>query len=97
MRIVMTKAQALDIQARQIKFYSETQGISNLGERVAAVTYADRLEDGIEYSVGEINKYIPRGASIEYIIAQMREDGAIIARATRDAEDAAMEYYANDL
>lgn len=64
----MTKEKALKIQSDQVAFYSKY--LPNLAELVAAETQADKLEDGKEYSVVIINQYIPRGGSIESILAR---------------------------
>lgn len=61
--ITMTKDQALKIQADQIAWYTHLR--ADLAERVAEITTADSLEDGVDYPVYIINRHIPRGASIE--------------------------------
>jgi hypothetical protein len=63
MKITMTKARALEIQAEQVRYYSEI--CPDIGARVAARTTAGALEDGVEYDVVTINRHIPRGAVIE--------------------------------
>ena len=61
--ITMTKAKALEIQARQVAYYADLS--PGLAERVAAATTADTLEEGKEYPVEVINEHIPRGTDIE--------------------------------
>lgn len=61
--ITMTKAQALEIQARQVEHYSFV--CPDIAAKVAAITTADELEDGVAYPVAVINKHIPRGGAIE--------------------------------
>jgi hypothetical protein len=62
----MTKERALKIQSEQVVYYS--QWLPNLAHYVAEATQADKLKDGIDYEVYEINQYIPRGAAIEAIL-----------------------------
>lgn len=62
-QITMTKAKALEIQAEQVKHYGQLR--PGLAEAVAAITTADRLQDGIEYPTQVINFHIPRGGRIE--------------------------------
>ena len=62
----MTKDEALKIQSEQIAYYS--QWVPDLATHVAAITNADALEDGEDYPVYEINRYIPRGVAIEKIV-----------------------------
>lgn len=62
----MTKEQALKIQSDQIAYYS--QWVPDLAARVAAITDASALNDGEDYPVYEINRYIPRGFAIEKIV-----------------------------
>jgi hypothetical protein len=70
----MTKAQALAIQAEQIAWYNRDGRFPDLAEKVAAITRADALEDGVEYSVHIINEHIPRGGDIEQIILHGRRN-----------------------
>jgi hypothetical protein len=63
MKITLTKAEALRIQAEHVAHYAKHS--PGLAERVAAATTADQLEDGIQYDVVTINQHIPRGADIE--------------------------------
>ena len=65
MKITMTKEQALKIQAEQVEWYG--RHYPGLAEKVAAITTADALEDGVEYPVHVINEHIPRGGDIEYL------------------------------
>jgi len=67
MRIVMTKAEALKIQAEQVAWYSRAGDRPWLAEKVAAMTTADALEDDVEYPVHVINEHIPRGGDIEHL------------------------------
>lgn len=69
--ITMTKAQALAIQAEQVVHYSHV--CPNIAEKVAAITTADALADGVEYDVQTINRHIPRGGAIEEL-AGIRSD-----------------------
>jgi hypothetical protein len=62
-RITMTKAQALAKQAEQVAYYAKHH--PGIADRVAAVTTADALEDGVDYDMGTINRHVPRGAAIE--------------------------------
>ena len=38
-----------------------------LAEKVAAITTAHQLQDGIEYDIYTINRHIPRGGAIEHL------------------------------
>jgi hypothetical protein len=64
--IKMTKADALRRQAEQIEHYVAQYG-AWVREAVAAETTADQLADG-EHFVSDINRHIPRGGAIEFII-----------------------------
>lgn len=64
--IKMTKAEALRIQAEQIKWYCSKR--PDLAKLITNATTADALEDGVEYDIITINKHIPRGAAIEYLL-----------------------------
>ena len=72
LRTTLTKAKALEIQAEQIDHYAKFYG-EHIRELVAAATQADKLEDGIEYDISDINRYIPRGAFIEALIPEKRQ------------------------
>jgi hypothetical protein len=63
---MMTKAEALAIQARQIEHYAAAWG-EHVRDLVAAATTADQLADG-EHDVATINRHIPRGGAIEWLI-----------------------------
>lgn len=65
MKYTMTKAEALDIQSRQVAYYAHL--CPDLAAKVAAITTADQLEDGVLYDIATINKHIPRGSAIEHI------------------------------
>ena len=67
----MTKAQALEIQRVQVEHYAKHYG-EHVRALVAAATTADALQDGVEYPSWTINRHIPRGASIEYLIPEKR-------------------------
>lgn len=62
----MTKKEALEIQRKQIEYYAHLY--PGLAEKVAAITTADKLEDGVEYDIITINKHIPRGGAFERIM-----------------------------
>ena len=64
--IKMTKAEALEIQARHVEWYASKYP-GNLAEAVAKMTTADQLEDGVEYPIIIINQHIPRGGVIEHL------------------------------
>lgn len=68
MKITMTKAEALKIQADQIAWYNRSGKFPWLAATLAEKTTADALEDGKEYPVHIINEHVPRGADIEYLI-----------------------------
>lgn len=63
--ITMTKGEALSIQRQQIAHYSPL--CPDLAAKVAAITTADQLQDGVPYDIFTINKHIPRGFDIERI------------------------------
>lgn len=65
MPIMLTKAEALEIQAKQIAWYNRDGSRPWLAAKVAALTTADQLEDGKLYPAKVINEHIPRGADIE--------------------------------
>lgn len=62
----MTKEEALKIQAEQVEWYGATRPW--LAAAVAIRTTADKLESGKEYSLETINRHIPRGGEIEFLI-----------------------------
>lgn len=64
----MTKADALRRQAEQVAHYVAQYG-PHVAELVAAATRADELPDG-EHDVVTINRYIPRGGAIEFLIPE---------------------------
>ena len=70
----MTKEEALKIQAEQIEHYGAKRPW--LAAAVAIRTTADQLESGKEYSLETINRHIPRGGDIEFLIQrqEQRED-----------------------
>lgn len=71
MPVMMTKAQALEIQAKQLDHYAKYYG-EHIRALVAAATTADQLEDGVEYPSWTINRHIPRGGAIEFLIPEKR-------------------------
>lgn len=66
----MTKARALEIQAGQVEHYAAIYG-PHVRDLVAAATTADELPDG-EHDVVTINRHIPRGGAIEWLIPEKR-------------------------
>lgn len=72
--ITLTKAEALRIQAEQVKHYAAIHG-DDVRQVVAAATTADELGDG-EYDMITINCHIPRGEAIEWLIAAARKQAA---------------------
>lgn len=71
----ITKAKALEIQAGQVEFYAARYG-DWLRNAVADATSADALVDGVEYDMVVVNRHIPRGGAIEWMIPD------IVARET---------------
>jgi hypothetical protein len=67
-RIKLTKARALAIQAEHVAHYSP--GRPWLAEAVAAATSAEKLPDDVEIDVVVVNRHIPRGGAIEWMITQ---------------------------
>ncbi len=71
--MTMTKAEAQRIQAEQIKFYGQSYGGT---DRVRALVMAKDtshlLSDGV-HDVATINRHIPRGVAIEWLIPEKRE------------------------
>jgi len=67
MKITMTKAEALRIQAEQVAWYSRRGDRPWLAEKIASMTTADALEDDKDYPVYVINTHIPRGVDIERV------------------------------
>lgn len=63
--ITLTKSDALAIQARQVAHYAHL--CPGLAAKVAALTTADLLEDGVPYDIVTINTHIPRGSAIEHL------------------------------
>lgn len=60
-----TKAEMLAVQAKQVAHYAPC--CPDLAAKVAAITTADQLEDGVGYDIFTINKHIPRGSAIEHL------------------------------
>lgn len=77
----MTKAEALRIQAEQVAHYAGIYG-EHVRELVAAATTADQLPDG-EHDVVTINRHIPRGGAIEWLIPEKRAHEEEIERRRR--------------
>ena len=75
LRTMMTKEQALKIQAEQVAWYNRNGDRPWLAEKIASMTTADQLEDGKEYPVHVINEHIPRGATIEYLCGIEQPEG----------------------
>jgi hypothetical protein len=66
----LTKAEALRIQAEQVEHYARCYG-PHVRELVAAATTAHLLPDG-EHDIVTINRHIPRGGAIEWLIPEKR-------------------------
>jgi len=64
----MTKEEALKIQAEQVEYYGAKHPW--LAAAIAIRTTADKLESGKEYPLETINRHIPRGGDIEFLIDQ---------------------------
>lgn len=68
--VMMTVEEAIAIQDEQLKHYEQqSPGIT---ERVKAITLTHMFVPGQLYSVTEINRYIPRGGVIEWIMQGRR-------------------------
>ncbi|MCJ7800160.1 MAG: hypothetical protein MUP33_10470 [Polaromonas sp.] len=63
--VTMTKADALDIQARLAAIYAPL--CVNLADKVAAITTSDSLTDDVAYDTEISHEHIPRGRAIEQI------------------------------
>lgn len=70
MSILLTPNEALEIQERHIKHYGEfySGGVESLRAKLKSMTNLDGLNLDQQYSVFEINKRIPRGGDIEYLV-----------------------------
>ena len=70
MPIMLTPKEALEIQERHVKHYGEfySGGVEALREKLKSMTNLDGIDLDVKYSVIEINKRIPRGGDIEYIV-----------------------------
>ena len=66
--MMLSKADALRIQAEHVAHYSACYG-PHVADLVAAATTADHLADGLHYVV-VINRHIPRGGAIEALIPE---------------------------
>ena len=82
----MTKAAALAIQKRDILHYGQTYGVERVRALVMEKDTSHLLADG-EHDVITINRHIPRGGSIEWLIPEIREREEAI-QAARWGEDA---------
>ena len=81
--ITMTKAEALEIQAKLVAIYAPL--CANLAGRVAALTTAHKLEDDVAYDTDTINEHIPRGRVIEQICStEFVGDLLVVARLTEN-------------
>lgn len=79
----MTKAQALAIQAEQVEWYGRTYGVERVRALVAAADTSHLLPDG-EHDVVTINRHIPRGGALEWLIPEIREREAEHQRRVRE-------------
>jgi len=68
----MTKAQAVAIRERDIEWYGQSYGVERVRALVMAVDTSHLLPDG-EHDVITINRHIPRGGAIEWLIPEIRE------------------------
>lgn len=70
MNFTLTVAEALKIQAGHVEWYGPRYpgGTEALRAKVASMTTADQLAPNEPHSVIEINRHIPRGADIEYLV-----------------------------
>ena len=65
--LTLSKTRALEIQAEQIEYYAVMYGDA-VRVLVAAATRAHMLPDDGEQDIVLVNRHIPRGGKIEYII-----------------------------
>ena len=65
--LTLSKTRALEIQAEQIEHYAAMYGDA-VRVLVAAATRAHMLSDDGEHDIVLVNRYIPRGGKIGYII-----------------------------
>ncbi|OUI87896.1 hypothetical protein HK19_01010 [Acetobacter persici] len=82
--IMITKEEALAVQARQIEHYASIYG-EWLREAVAKATTAGALESGVEYDMVTINRHIPRGGQIEALIPEKVEAERRIKEGMKEA------------
>lgn len=70
MPIMLTPNEALEIQERHVKHYGDcySGGVEALREKLKSMTNLNGLDLEQKYSVFEINKRIPRGGDIEYLV-----------------------------
>jgi hypothetical protein len=68
----ITKAEAQRIQADHIEWYGRTYGLERVRALVMAADTSDQLPDG-EHDIVTINRHIPRGGAIEYLIPEIRQ------------------------
>ena len=70
MLIKMTLQEALDIQREQIEHYGHLhpQGVAGLSKVMAARTNVEGMDLTAMRDLAEVNRHVPRGAAIEYIL-----------------------------
>ena len=68
--IRMTLQEALDIQRRHIQHYGHLhpQGVAGLSKVMAARTNVEGMDLTAMRGLAEVNRHVPRGAAIEYIL-----------------------------
>jgi hypothetical protein len=66
---MLTKTEALKIQAKQLDHYAAVYG-DEIRARVAAITHPELL-DNEQHPMWEVHRHIPCGASIERILIEM--------------------------
>lgn len=72
--MTMTKSEALEIQGKQLEWYSRNMNAEQKAEllrRIADKTSTGPLNDGEAYPVTVINEFIPRGCDIEFEAANI--------------------------
>jgi hypothetical protein len=72
--ISITKAEALAIQAQHVDHYAAIYG-EHVRALVASATTAHMLPDGA-HDIVTINRHIPRGGAIEWLIPEKRQQEA---------------------
>lgn len=68
--VTMTLREALEIQSKQIKHYGHLhpQGVEGLAADMKARTRVEGMDLDAEMPVTEINRYVPRGSDIEFLL-----------------------------